>query len=170
MRSKNKINLLEKRCLTHIFYEMKIHISRCSCTTPAILVTDIPSYKIIFILLYHTILCCHMDESYVSSHNVCHEVDGFSFFSYSPFWALVSPLSITPQCICWSLMFSCTKLCTTTEFMLFFSPSPGKGTANYVLRIIMYLLTCNIFCYSPFSILQWILKTHILHHGGLSHL
>ena len=94
------------------------------------------------------------------------------FLFYLYFWALASQLSLTlhPQCICRSLMFSCTKLCTTTEFMSLFSHPLGKSTVNYVLLFIVCLPTCNILYSNSLFILKWILKSHILCHGGLSRL
>ena len=80
------------------------------------------------------------------NHCVCHEADGIFILFYFPFWALISQPFQTLHCISMSLMFSCTQLCTVTEFMLLSFPTLCNFIVDYVLQSIVCHCICNRLC------------------------
>ena len=156
----------------HLWIFTSYHHSLCYVFLPQVLVMNFDILKLVsYYIIYWTgkffysITRCFQSSWLPWSRWIL-------FLFYLNFWALASQLFLTlhPQCISRSLMFSCTKLCTTTEFMSLFSHPLGKSTVNYVLLFIVCLPTCNIWYSNSLIILKWILKSHILCHGGLSRL
>ena len=86
-------------------------------------------------------------------------------FYFPSFWALISQPFQPLHCILLSLMFSCTQLCTVTEFMLLSFPTLCNFIVDYVLLFIVCHCICNRLCPDFTSLIFTLIFPTGIHNG-----